>query len=280
MRASEIQSKHLQRLLEAGAFVDAIDKLGRCALHYAAKTGSDDSINLLVAYGADPNIRDVKSGETPIHVACREGKDSTVRFLAQSCGVSWYGINSQKRVGKYTPLHEACRWGHAGSARVLLGLAEEEEMQSYSQSSSQNQSHHLLKQHDSFQNDDQYSNNSNTDTQHKCLSRLLIEVVNDNHCGVSPIAIASQYGHLQVLWVLIQSGAVRQPCSQWFPKLDPKLHKHLRSWVDAVLDDPRLTLTTTPNSSSNSILHDLRHRLEPGIPVNEDDIIDDGAADY
>jgi len=212
-----------------------------------------DSINLLVAYGADPNIRDVKSGETPIHVACREGKDSTVRFLAQSCGVSWYGINSQKRVGKYTPLHEACRWGHAGSARVLLGLAEEEEMQSYSQSSSQNQSHHLLKQHDSFQNDDQYSNNSNTDTQHKCLSRLLIEVVNDNHCGVSPIAIASQYGHLQVLWVLIQSGAVRQPCSQWFPKLDPKLHKHLRSWVDAVLDDPRLTLTTTPYVSTKTI---------------------------
>jgi ankyrin repeat protein len=41
MRASELESKHLERLLAAGAHVNAVDRLGRSALHYAAKSGSD-----------------------------------------------------------------------------------------------------------------------------------------------------------------------------------------------------------------------------------------------
>lgn len=48
MRASELESKHLEKLLLAGSYVNAVDRLGRSALYYAAKTGADGKFNAFV----------------------------------------------------------------------------------------------------------------------------------------------------------------------------------------------------------------------------------------
>lgn len=54
--------------------VNAIhDHWGRAALHFAAKAGFVESIGVLLAHGADPNLQDV-SGETPLFHAFRAGK--------------------------------------------------------------------------------------------------------------------------------------------------------------------------------------------------------------
>jgi len=56
---------YLQRLIEAGANINAQDTSGKTALHYAAKGGRYEAIELLLENGADPNIQS-KSGGTAL----------------------------------------------------------------------------------------------------------------------------------------------------------------------------------------------------------------------
>ena len=52
------------------AFVDCIDFKGRSALHYASRSGRHETVKILLAAGANPNLKD-KEGLTPLH-ACAE----------------------------------------------------------------------------------------------------------------------------------------------------------------------------------------------------------------
>ena len=45
-------------LLDAGSFVNETDNLGKTAMHYAAKYGKLEWIELLYDYGGDPSIPD------------------------------------------------------------------------------------------------------------------------------------------------------------------------------------------------------------------------------
>ena len=58
----------VKMLLQLGAEVNAIGPKGRSALHYASIGGYVDSIKLLLASGADKNIRDT-TGMTPLDMA-------------------------------------------------------------------------------------------------------------------------------------------------------------------------------------------------------------------
>ena len=49
----------LQLLIDAGADLDAVDKIGQTAMHWAAKSGSPSFLRLLIDNGGDPTIRDV-----------------------------------------------------------------------------------------------------------------------------------------------------------------------------------------------------------------------------
>lgn len=83
-------------------------------LHIAAKTGDIDSINRLLADGAEPNSRDER-GITPLCWAAAVGQQDAVRLLIKK-GADKDGRNEDG----VTPLIAAAFFGRAESARELL----------------------------------------------------------------------------------------------------------------------------------------------------------------
>jgi len=67
-------------LLEHGASVGAVTKLGYTPLHQAAQQGHVLVINLLLKYKADPNALSA-TGQTPMSIAQRLGYISVVEIL-------------------------------------------------------------------------------------------------------------------------------------------------------------------------------------------------------
>lgn len=69
-------------LLQSGAKVNGVNKFGRTALQ-VTMMGSLPVVRLLLNFGADPNVRDRSTGDTPLHDAARTGFADTVRLLVQ-----------------------------------------------------------------------------------------------------------------------------------------------------------------------------------------------------
>lgn len=65
-------------LLKAGSEVNLTDNKGRSALHYAAELGQDDTIEMLLAAGADPNVAENNTGRTALHLAIENGQFNSV----------------------------------------------------------------------------------------------------------------------------------------------------------------------------------------------------------
>ncbi|MEI9906077.1 MAG: ankyrin repeat domain-containing protein [Asticcacaulis sp.] len=68
--APEAQAATVFVLLKAGAIVDAPDKSGVTALHRAVRTRAVAAVRMLLAGGADPNLKN-GSGSTPLFLADR-----------------------------------------------------------------------------------------------------------------------------------------------------------------------------------------------------------------
>ena len=62
----------VKRLLESKAEVDALDEEGMTSLHFAAEAGKGKIIPILLKYGANPFIKDGRTGRTAIELACND----------------------------------------------------------------------------------------------------------------------------------------------------------------------------------------------------------------
>lgn len=102
-------------LLDHGAAVNDKDRsrFGNTALDAAVAANSPDVVRILLAAGADPNVRD-SADYTPLHKAAQHGNLAIVRMLLE------HGADaSAGRKGGGTPGSEAEAKGHADVADFL-----------------------------------------------------------------------------------------------------------------------------------------------------------------
>ncbi|MBI3049792.1 MAG: ankyrin repeat domain-containing protein [Acidobacteria bacterium] len=103
-----------ERLIRAGADIDAANDLGATPLWIASQNGSLAMVQRLLQAGANPNLA-LLSGETPVMVAARSGAAEVVQALvAKGANVNARGARGQ------TALMWAVAQRHPAVVKVLL----------------------------------------------------------------------------------------------------------------------------------------------------------------
>ncbi|USW53303.1 Putative ankyrin repeat-containing domain superfamily [Septoria linicola] len=114
--AAEGQTRRVEYLIQAGADRDySDDRDGFTALHHAALSGFEDTVEVLVStYGLDVNAPSLEHG-TPLCLAALKARVNIVRLLLDARA----NVNAQGgSLG--SPLHAACDAGDSEVARMLL----------------------------------------------------------------------------------------------------------------------------------------------------------------
>ncbi|KAF5378989.1 hypothetical protein D9757_009119 [Collybiopsis confluens] len=112
--ASSGSLETLRYLLDQKAEVDKVDGSGWSALHIAVSAGNDDIVEELVGSGADVNKKNSK-GISPLHYAASKSRIDIGKLLI-SRGAD---INAKDKANQ-TPLHRAATTGSVGFIRLLL----------------------------------------------------------------------------------------------------------------------------------------------------------------
>ena len=115
----------LRELLRSGGLdVNAMiskrgrDGHGQCTLLYEAATrGSVNLCEVLLAAGADVQIRETERGGIPLHAVASHGNVARARLLLAAAGAN---INTRTQPRGLTPLHVACQHGYTRMATFLI----------------------------------------------------------------------------------------------------------------------------------------------------------------
>jgi ankyrin repeat protein len=106
-------SADVQQLLDQGVDVNAMDDIGKSALHWVAGA-QPDVVAILLAAGADVNAKD-QLDRTPLHFVAATGAVENIRLLLDA-GAE---VNAQT-ANFWTPIHGAAKFGSEEQIMVLL----------------------------------------------------------------------------------------------------------------------------------------------------------------
>jgi len=79
-----------------GIDVNQRDSANRTPLHYASERGHGNIVRLLIFSKGDLNPKRKPNGDTPLHMAAREGKNLAVSMLIEN-GADWRILNAEQR---------------------------------------------------------------------------------------------------------------------------------------------------------------------------------------
>eukprot|EP00759_Apiculatamorpha_spiralis_P021908 PhF_6_TR26374/c0_g1_i1/m.38023/K15503/ANKRD44; serine/threonine-protein phosphatase 6 regulatory ankyrin repeat subunit B len=105
-----------EALLKAGAEVDAVDKDGRTALHWALQRGHGRLTLVLLSHGARADIGDTKFGVSALHLAAAANDDGILQHILNDKRLDVNVPDVEQR----TPLAVACMKGAANAVTALL----------------------------------------------------------------------------------------------------------------------------------------------------------------
>jgi ankyrin repeat protein len=105
----------LDSLIEAGADINIVNRLGTSPLFIATEVGHTQLIERLLEAGADPNLA-LHVGETPVMTAARSGSAVGVRHLIEAGA----DVDASESSRGQTALMWAAAQGHVDVARVLI----------------------------------------------------------------------------------------------------------------------------------------------------------------
>jgi uncharacterized protein len=103
----------VQQLIDQGIDPNALDEVGKIALHWVA-AAKPEVITALLAAGADVNAKD-QWDRTPLHFVGATGSIQNVRLLLDAGA----DVNA-KTANDWTPIHGAAKFGEADNVIVLL----------------------------------------------------------------------------------------------------------------------------------------------------------------
>ncbi|XP_071521478.1 transient receptor potential cation channel subfamily A member 1-like [Panulirus ornatus] len=194
-------------LVQEGAAVDQVDQEHRSALLLAAAHSGWRTVDVLLAHGANPNIRDL-TAKNLLHIVIMNGGslsdllalDHAKEYLPSPCtsGPRWKSqisamLNEQDSLG-WSPLHYACRSGQISSLASLLRLGacvrtkdnrNESPLHFAAKYGRYNTVRHLVESSSGF---------------------LILNECNDE--GKTALHIASEEGHTRVVQLLLSKGAL------------------------------------------------------------------------
>jgi ankyrin repeat protein len=175
----------VQLLLENGAELEALGRLGQTPLSEAAKNGHVAVVKLLLEKGAVLEVKDM-GYRTPLSEAAKNGHEAVVELLVEK-GAALEATDREVR----TPLSEAAKNGHEAVVKLLLEKGA------------------VL---DATNGWDQTPLSDAARNGHVAVVKLLLEkgAVLDNAdlWGHTPLSEAARNGHEAVVKLLLEKGAV------------------------------------------------------------------------
>lgn len=108
--------ERVQRLLDGGADVNALESNGDAPLVMAAYLGHTDVVRVLLEAGADVTAVDPGMKATALHAAAYAGRTEAAALLIKH-GIE---INKQGPYNGYTALHDAIWQNNIDTARVII----------------------------------------------------------------------------------------------------------------------------------------------------------------
>lgn len=208
------QEEVVSLLLACKADINQCNDEGFSALHFAYRSKNIKIMKLLISAKVDVNIASKKEGITVLHMACSDGNEEVVQLLIDSKADLDKPTNEEKNF----PLHFACKHKHATLVKMLIKAGAEPNPSSekgvtplsMAWASQRNELCDFIINHDA-KNKEVFLHSACEHGKHiKFIEYLLSKGLDlDKKInGVTAVFVACEKGHLQILKLLIDRGAI------------------------------------------------------------------------